>query len=528
MRRREHRCAISLAWLLLQTASLRPPRREVCRGLIAGSSLASLPASAVPRYTDRVARSGGPGAATLETVEGPGTDGRAYGLLRLPDGARCLLASAAPSLTFDGDRGNVLAGQAVEVAVTVGCGSMRDPDDWEGLAHLAEHVTLASAAGVRLTEWVDEREGEVNGFTEEERTTFTFQLGRPDEPRGEAEEAADARDVLISAVGVASRGVPAHLAAEAKSLALLGWRYSSRAPSAIELHTFVGDAQTVADAATDAARRALSFSEAVVTLYCPSLDGLGPLAQLGPLLQPSAYAQQWGEIGSSLRKASAKKEKCHALAAVTCFRPDTPFGVVLLSLESDRPSALRAVDPAATSASAACGELWKLSAIAEPASLAARCGVKVELSAELSFHARGARLAATGGASRVGPLLLALLASAAEEEGSAAVPPDASLEMAAVKRSATASASASGVRSEAAAFWRSVRGAQLLLAGSFSRADSDALVDGAEPLVRSEVLAEWGPLLYKPSYTPRPLANNLCLVPAFGATLDQCGLRIGA
>ena len=58
---------------------------------------------------------------------------------------------------------------------------------------------------------------------------------------------------------------------------------------------------------------------------------------------------------------------------------------------------------------------------------------------ELSFHARGARLAATGGASRVGPLLLALLASAAEEEGSAAVPPDASLEMAAVKRSATAS-----------------------------------------------------------------------------------------
>uniref|UniRef100_A0A6V2UER8 Peptidase M16 N-terminal domain-containing protein n=1 Tax=Emiliania huxleyi TaxID=2903 RepID=A0A6V2UER8_EMIHU len=566
MRRRELRCAISLSWLLLQTASLRPPRREVCRGLIAGSSLASLPASAVPRYTDRVARSGGPGAATLETVEGPGTDGRAYGLLSLPDGARCLLASAAPSLTFDGDRGNVLAGQAVEVAVTVGCGSMRDPDDWEGLAHLAEHVTLASAAGVRLTEWVDEREGEVNGFTEEERTTFTFQLGRPDEPRGEAEEAADvsqlcalvadlfdcwrasplpadeavvreeirrvdaeleatrtdpsksliecgqykaranpasrwarlargskatlpaarvpaicravdelrtsgytplsislaivsplplslsaaiatdafrrrapllrpaprpprrgpppfgagwdaspcvverpgrypcltvgwcvpvddpvaaarckplavlghaltsphagsasdvlrtagiaplsaelepcltaravssaegwalwelsllmnpgaerrwreARDVLISAVGVASRGVPAHLAAEAKSLALLGWRYSSRAPSAIELsrdlqdepspplalltgHTFVGDAQTVADAATDAARRALSFSEAVVTLYCPSLDGLGPLAQLGPLLQPSAYAQQWGEIGSSLR-----------------------------------------------------------------------------------------------------------------------------------------------------------------------------------------------------------------------------------
>ena len=36
--------------------------------------------------------------------------------------------------------------------------------DWEGLAHLAEHVTLASAAGVRLTEWVDEREGEVRDY----------------------------------------------------------------------------------------------------------------------------------------------------------------------------------------------------------------------------------------------------------------------------------------------------------------------------------------------------------------------------
>ena len=45
-----------------------------------------------------------------------------------------------------------------------------------------------------------------------------------------------------------------------------------------------------------------------MTLYCPSLDGLGPLAQLGPLLQPSAYAQQWGEIGSSLPLVAAPLE----------------------------------------------------------------------------------------------------------------------------------------------------------------------------------------------------------------------------
>jgi len=36
-------------------------------------------------------------------------------------------------------------------------------------------------------------------------------------------------------------------------------------------------------------------------------------------------------------------------------------------------------------------------------------------------------------------------------------------------------------------------------------------------------LAAWEPLLYRPAYEPRPLAQNLCLEPAIAATLDQCG-----
>ena len=81
----------------------------------------------------------------------------------------------------------------------------------------------------------------------------------------------------------------------------------------------------------------------------------------------------------------------NALAAVTCFRPDTPFGVALLSLESDRPSALRAVDPAATSASAACGELWKLSVLQAIAGLAASPKPRNAAASKAKFTTAGDR-----------------------------------------------------------------------------------------------------------------------------------------
>eukprot|EP00967_Tisochrysis_lutea_P046539 scaffold56557_cov27-Tisochrysis_lutea.AAC.5 len=141
------------------------------------------------------------------------------------------------------------------------------------------------------------------------------------------------------------------------------------------------------------------------------------------------------------------------------------------------------------------------------------------------------------------------------------------------REDAVLEASAAGVANEAKAFWKSATGARLILAGAFSRADADTTVNGARaalapyfprigngdevkgtdategsrarserpmpaetgagnavaasgltaPIDRSAVLRQWTPLLYKPSFFPKPLANNLCLTPALAATLDQCG-----
>ena len=80
-------------------------------------------------------------------MPGIGPVSRRYALLTLSNGLRCIVASDEASTRL-------------ELAATVGCGSLDDPTDLEGLAHLAEHVTLASdAAG--FTDWADAREGDV-------------------------------------------------------------------------------------------------------------------------------------------------------------------------------------------------------------------------------------------------------------------------------------------------------------------------------------------------------------------------------
>ena len=72
---------------------------------------------------------------------------RRYALLTLSNGLRCIVASDEAS-------------NRLELAATVKSGSLDDPADLEGLAHLAEHVTLASdTAG--FTNWADAREGDV-------------------------------------------------------------------------------------------------------------------------------------------------------------------------------------------------------------------------------------------------------------------------------------------------------------------------------------------------------------------------------
>ena len=92
--------------------------------------------------------------------------------------------------------------------------------------------------------------------------------------------------------------------------------------------------------------------------------------------------------------------------------------------------------------------------------------------------------------------------------------------------------------------WGSILAGDILLAGPLRRKEAELLlaetraqlltvlppraIELAEPDVQPERpyasgLEAWEPLLYRPAYEPRPLAQNLCLEPALAATLDQCG-----
>ena len=81
------------------------------------------------------------------------------------------------------------------------------------------------------------------------------------------------------------------------------------------------------------------------------------------------------------------------------------------------------------------------------------------------------------------------------------------------------------------ALWRSVSGTQLLLAGALDEVQPLLLASGAPPKGREpgpaaaleEELQGWDQLLYKASWSPLPLAANMCLDPAITATVDQCG-----
>jgi hypothetical protein len=63
-----------------------------------------------------------------------------------------------------------------ELAVTVPCGSLDDPIGLEGLAHLAEHITLASDP-TGINAFIDERQGDLNAFTGERTTSFYGTFG---------------------------------------------------------------------------------------------------------------------------------------------------------------------------------------------------------------------------------------------------------------------------------------------------------------------------------------------------------------
>jgi hypothetical protein len=79
----------------------------------------------------------------------------------------------------NGMRGLVCCDEAYarcELAVTVPCGSLDDPIGLEGLAHLAEHITLASDP-TGINAFIDERQGDLNAFTGERTTSFYGTFG---------------------------------------------------------------------------------------------------------------------------------------------------------------------------------------------------------------------------------------------------------------------------------------------------------------------------------------------------------------
>ena len=104
-------------------------------------------------------------------------------------------------------------------------------------------------------------------------------------------------------------------------------------------------------------------------------------------------------------------------------------------------------------------------------------------------------------------------------------------------------------QAEVLQLWRSVSGTQLLLAGALDAQTAEGLASAvrrevqplmlqpgapearparlkreAEPAASlEEELQGWDRLLYKASWSPLPLAANICLDPAIAATVDQCG-----
>ena len=260
-----------------------------------------------------------------------------------------------------------------------------------------------------------------------------------------------------------------------------------------------------------------------------------------------------------------------ALSTVSCERLDwrRPFAVALLQLHTARPAM-------ATAEQAARGELWRLfvqQALAPQAALAARAGLKFEL----SFNSHGMRLAVSGPGGRVRPLLLAACHTLGSQPWRGA----SAAEAAAVHRSALTLARASGapnadararalldamprgaekmprgadksyegaLANEVRALLGSVGGASLLLAGSLPAQEATSLrkelsselrrltpkvrawglegglVDRSPPAL-TQGLRQWDELglLYRPQWQPAPLSQNLCTVPALAATLDQCG-----
>ena len=144
--RREALCAVGL------TTALGPASPASCATAVGAKQQASQDAAAAAAAA----------SFRWEEVPGPpaypGGRARTYALITHSSGMRGLVVS---------DEGTTRC----ELAMTVPCGSLSDPPELEGLAHLAEHVTL-STDPLDLASYVDFREGDINAFTRERATSF--------------------------------------------------------------------------------------------------------------------------------------------------------------------------------------------------------------------------------------------------------------------------------------------------------------------------------------------------------------------
>ena len=139
-------------------------RRELGQRIVLPSA-AAIAAAPLAQFPSHAAA---PNSATLpytsESVPGvTSSDGRQYAMVTLANGMRGLVCCDE-------------AYARCELAVTVPCGSLDDPIGLEGLAHLAEHITLASDP-TGINAFIDERQGDLNAFTGERTTSFYGTFG---------------------------------------------------------------------------------------------------------------------------------------------------------------------------------------------------------------------------------------------------------------------------------------------------------------------------------------------------------------
>ena len=120
--------ATLLASLVTASLHMRLDRRSVVYG--AGSTLGAAVACTVaspPTLAQAISQAP---SYTWQNIPGMGLSSRSYAFVSLANGMRGVICSDPTS-------------RRCEIAVAVRCGSLDDPPELEGLAHLAEHVTLA-------------------------------------------------------------------------------------------------------------------------------------------------------------------------------------------------------------------------------------------------------------------------------------------------------------------------------------------------------------------------------------------------